>query len=165
MSEKYRIVLHDDTMMDKQFYVSKDSSMKQIQWTNIPKNATTFGSIELAKKVRASLLEIRTSVHADECSIEIEDISDSKHFTEPTEIEETKQPEKNLEWSSRINIFGISFDLAKSDQGMKYRYKDENGLVHPESSNGKEVAKSFCSRLYGYLCVCIDRFEQVEKGQ
>ena len=163
MSRKYRIILHDDTMMDKRYYVAKDSAMKQIQWTDVPKNATTFGTIELANKVRESLLKLCSSEHAETCSIEIEEIAPAEPAPPKTEAE--KPAEDNSVWSSRISVFGISFELAKTNEGMRYRYKDENGLIHPESSNGKEVAKSFCSRLYGYLCVCIDRFEQARKRQ
>lgn len=177
MSEKYRIVLYDDMMMDKQFYVSKESSLRQIQWTDNPKYATTFGSFTLAEKVRDSLLNMMKQSRADGCTIEIENVFTAPK-SEPPPPSEPKEETKaqseplsdafkgeGLEWKTRICVFGISFDMAIDGEEMLYRLRDENGKIRTQKREGKDVARDFCACLYGNLCVKLDRFEQRKNTQ
>lgn len=182
MADRYRIITTDGETDRRQYYVSRETGIGRIIWTEEEIKATTFASRSGAENVLRILEDMCRANHVYHVLIEVEKVENQKG-TGKAALESTKKPPDPVKecapppegrGSPRSTFsFGklppIRLYIQKNEAGQQvYSFMDENGNVRSTgtgSAAGKDVAKAFCVYAYQLMVKKISEAEAKRSGK
>lgn len=183
MADKYRIITTDEETDRRQYYVSKETGIGRIIWTEEEIKATTFASRSGAENVLRILEDMCRENHVYHVLIEVEKVEsrkgNEKAALEPPEEKppgpvKEREPSAEGQGAPRSTFsFGklppLRLFIRKNEAGEQvYSFADEIGNIRAfgtGSAAGKDVAKAFCVYAYQLMVKKISEAEERKNEQ
>lgn len=183
MADKYRIITTDGETDRRQYYVSRETGIGRIIWTEEEIKATTFASRSGAENVLRILEDMCRTAHVYHVLMEVEKVEDRKG-TGKAALEPTKEkppdpvkecaPSAEGQGAPRSTFsFGklppLRLFIRKNEAGEQvYSFADELGNIRASGTGteeGKDVAKAFCVYAYQLMVKKISEAEAKRSGK